>query len=545
MQKFETRDSRSVLPRLRPLENTPVPELLSTRLKITRDDHDDAVYSNSLAKWEESRSLNDAVEVLNGAALFGVNPQAQKAINQILESDSEAVEPVKSLAKRMASGSNATQSVEFSNFKNSNAVTANSEIRRLKERLRDYPRDALSCIDLARLQAGIGQAKNASRYVERAVIQCPNNRYIVRSAARFFVHIGEPDRALAMLHKGIDHRDDPWIQAAEISVRDILEKPPSWRGKEIKNANLRNGLNVHHSELVAGLAALELKDGSLKSARKLFGQSMKAPTDNSLAQFRWAQSKGVVFHNIIPTNISKVSRSYEAKLYEALENENGMEAAEQAENWLRDEPYSSEPAMLGSSICAGVLDDPVRTIEFSELGLKVAPNQQYLWNNKLVALARMGRIKDAEEVLPRLQVWKNQSEFEPFVHAAQGVIEFRKNNFQTGRLHYANAVKAARESGSEIRAFLAQSYWIEEEVCLGTIGKQFAAGYVEAMDRTIRKDKDLRRGLFMVWNAMKSRISASIGNPHYTAIDSGQPTFDEEKSSNDILNLLMPTERAS
>lgn len=538
MQKHGTSEARNVVPRWRSLDKTPSHELTSSQLKIRRKDRDTSVYSYSLARWEETGSLKDAVEVLNSALAFGLKPEAKEAVSQILKPDSEAVDPIKSMAKRLLNGRNAAQSEKRRTSSRNILEEPRTIIRNLKQRLRLYPRDAISCIDLARVQVGIGQAKRASRYVDRAVKQCPNNRYIIRSAARFYTHIKEPDAALAVIKHSYMLEEDPWIQAAEISVCDLLEKTPHWTAAKIKALNQSKAPNVNRSELAAGLGALEIKNGSLKIAKKLFERSMLAPTDNSLAQLKWVQSKGILTNTRTTVPISTVELLFEANVYEALLREDARTAAIQARYWLDDEPFSSQPALIGSSIWSGVLNDLEKAIEFADLGIVASPDEPLLWNNKLVALARLGEVKKAQEILPRLLKWKNEATIEPYIHAAQGMIEFRKKNTHAGRAHYSKAVQISKTKGDRVRMFLALAYWFEEEVMCGNFEREVVENLVDVMDKMIGETPIIKRETFMVWRAIRQRILESTKQINFMIKQVIRKVTSKNESADPLLNLI-------
>lgn len=45
----------------------------------------------------------------------------------------------------------------------------------------------------------------------------------------------------------------------------------------------------HLSELAAAAGTIELFSGNIKASKKLFNAGLRAPTENSLAQVRWAE----------------------------------------------------------------------------------------------------------------------------------------------------------------------------------------------------------------------------------------------------------------
>jgi hypothetical protein len=56
----------------------------------------------------------------------------------------------------------------------------------------------------------------------------PNHRFALRSAARFFLHVGKPDDAQTILRRSEATRRDPWLMAAEIAVSTVADRTPRW-----------------------------------------------------------------------------------------------------------------------------------------------------------------------------------------------------------------------------------------------------------------------------------------------------------------------------
>jgi hypothetical protein len=137
----------------------------------------------------------------------------------------------------------------------------------------------------------------------------PDNRYVLRSLTRFWVHQAEPDLALHFLSKFAATRRDPWLLAAQMAAEDVAHKGPSnWReAKRILSAEQFSDFEL--TELAAAFGTLELQAGSHKLARKMFRRSLTAPTENSVAQVQWASRRDSMIN---------VSHELTAKASEAL-----------------------------------------------------------------------------------------------------------------------------------------------------------------------------------------------------------------------------------
>ena len=68
------------------------------------------------------------------------------------------------------------------------------------------------------------KSQKAERAIRAALQLAPNNRFVLRSAARF-IHIGEPEIARTLLVGAEAIQSDPWLMASEIAIAEFLGKP--------------------------------------------------------------------------------------------------------------------------------------------------------------------------------------------------------------------------------------------------------------------------------------------------------------------------------
>lgn len=506
MQQDGLAGLRSVIPRWRPLDKTPAFELRSSARRapascLSADLHEQAVES-----WEHSKSLVNAAEVVDGALIFGLTPKASEAAKQILSPDSEAMPLTQRAAKRLLDQRSSEQTVEVIDILESGPDRQYKTIRRLKQRLRLYPRDAITAMEIARLQSTIGQTDRARSYVERALGSAPDNRYVLRSATRFFLHSSEKERALHTVQNSDAVRSDPWVQAAEVAVCTLLEKSPRWGAKEIRSLSSATTLGVRYSELAAGLATHELKHGNRRMARKLLEKSLFAPTENVLAQAIWLETREHIgLREGISIDITP--RAFEAGVLKAIDQHDAKIVIDNARGWFSDEPFSLRPAMIGSYYCAAHFGSHEAAISFADRGLRANPNHPALLNNKLVSLASIGRIDEALVILRLLAQCRYDPDFRVHYLAAQGIIAFRSGHIDDGRRYYSEAVQAAHDSDNSDSAFLACAYWLEQEATASVDSQSYIDEAIELVDSEIIKGRTkIRDTLVFTWHAMKARI---------------------------------------
>ena len=83
---------------------------------------------------------------------------------------------------------------------------------------------ASAWVDLARLYTILGQTPSADRTIRVALELAPEDRFVLRSAARYVVHFDDPQAAQRLLNGARATRVDPWLIAAEISVAQVAKR---------------------------------------------------------------------------------------------------------------------------------------------------------------------------------------------------------------------------------------------------------------------------------------------------------------------------------
>jgi Flp pilus assembly protein TadD len=503
MQENAVESNRRLLPRWRSLARTPPCEsLLSKKSSLGSSNRKNNVAHSTLQRWQETGQLIDAAEVVDAALVTGNYLIARPAAQQIVD-DSNAVRGLQSAARQILGHTGDRPISQLTPSEEWDSAKIRKSVAYLKDRLRMLPRDALCALEIARLQSVIGQKKSASKYVEWAVAASPNDRYILRSAARFWSHDGDHQRALDAIWASDVVRVDPWVQAVEASVASICGKTPRWATKAIKEIITKGPSSIRYSELASSLATLELHAGAPKKhIRTLLKISLAVPTENALAQAIWTR-KNVGLQFNFSEHLEKTPNANEARARAAYESQDYAASAEECWLWLQDENFSSRAAMSGAFICLSLLGQYEQALRFSERGLRANPNNGSLINNRIVALALSGRVAEAAKMLSQLDAFEADREFEPFVRAARGLVAFREGDFSNGRHFYRLAIESCKESSRPALAANAMIYWLEQELFAGTISVHEAENIMAKLDAGYSK-KNL--GDEPVWPARRKII---------------------------------------
>src|SRR5260370_3471685 len=168
------------------------------------------------AEWEKHRlSLWHATDFLAAAFVLNQQHQAFDAASFIVANGSHSTRAAVNLAKKVLNNPLPVTSL-LPELESREDV--HRQIHYSRERLKKEPRNAIAWIELARNHTIVCQIEQASRAVRIACALSPDNRFVLRSAARFLVHGREPLEAHRLLRTASATASDPWLLAAGIGV---------------------------------------------------------------------------------------------------------------------------------------------------------------------------------------------------------------------------------------------------------------------------------------------------------------------------------------
>lgn len=333
-------------------------------------------------------------------------------------------------------------------------------IRRAREHLAQHANSPFLWLELARQHTIMGDRKKAERELSVSRALAPNNRIVLRATARFLLHEGEEDQAAWLLSKTPNVRRDPWLLSAEIAVAQVS-------GRTSKNISAgtsmlsRSEASVQTTELAAALATVELENGDIKAARRLFGRSLENPNENSFSQAVWAHhSEGVA--GIDLSGARYLEENFEGPATGAYFTGDWRNALRWAHKWQEQEPFSSRPATLGSFIASVLLSEPATAEEMLRIAIRAKPDDAVLLNNLAFILASSDRITQAEKLLARARDSNEFEEAEVAVLATEGLIRFRQGAAEEGSDGYRKAIELAASQGERLAASMAVVMLIRE-----------------------------------------------------------------------------------
>ncbi|MER8977914.1 hypothetical protein [Mesorhizobium sp. M0870] len=327
------------------------------------------------------------------------------------------------------------------------------------------PNDPIAWVELAFAQTVKGHTGAAKRSMTVALHLAPDNRHVLRSASRLFLHTGEKDRAHDLLLRSPSTRTDPWLLAAEIALAEVAERDPRFFKHALRVLD-DGGLPPHQiTELAGATATRELLDGSRKKAKRMFMQSMVAPTGSSLAQAEWATPR-LGAEIVLASRFRSTIEPYEAESFHLYREARFSEVPSACQKWAEVDPFSIRPFEFGSA-AAGHAGNIEKAEELARLGLARRPNSPLLVNCLAYALASLGRLDEAELVIKKLKLSDEDKPLALLTAANKGLIEFRRGNFDQGRALYHEASEGFIRIGQRVSSAHARVYLAREAVIAG------------------------------------------------------------------------------
>ena len=326
-----------------------------------------------------------------------------------------------------------------------------AKIGLLRKQVHEHCNNPIAYCELARCYANLGFDEKARQYMNYAVYLAPNSRYISRSAARFFVHIGDFDRAKRILIANGQVNSDPWVMAAEIAVESVMDR--SSRYLKIGRQLVLSG-NVSafsSSELCFAICNEDKINGKRKDARKMYEMGIIDPNDNSLAQAEFFAKEDLNI-NLDLTSYKSLAHKNEADTRKALSLGDYETAFISSMKWMRDYRFEHRPIEFAFGISCDYLKKYDYAIEIVRAFVKSNPKDPAAINNLVYALGLSDRIEEAEQELKKIDFKHyrtGNTNNSICLLATCGLIEYRKGDIDSGRNLYNASISAAKKSNDK------------------------------------------------------------------------------------------------
>jgi hypothetical protein len=242
-------------------ETAKLGELRPVEAIVQSDIDDRPLFDEKLREWRTRKTLTAAAELLGAAVVLNHRSEVQDAAEFVLR-HRDALQSVKDLALELLGRESPPVS-----------TTPINQTRLLRHRLNDDLNNPLIWVDLAREYAVVGKTREAERAMRTAIGLAPQNRFVIRSASRLFVHLGDPAYAHHLVLRAEATGYDPWLTASEIALAAVAKQPSEFAKTGQRVLRSQRFSPSQTSELASALATAELEHGNNRGSRKLFRES--------------------------------------------------------------------------------------------------------------------------------------------------------------------------------------------------------------------------------------------------------------------------------
>lgn len=346
------------------------------------------------------------------------------------------------------------------------------KIRDTRVRLKEYPYNPILYVELSRYYSLLGEKEHAIKAMRIASNLAPDNRFVLRCAARLSQHYNnDKNNLLEEMRRRLNRNSiaiyDPWLLSAEIAISTQLGKTSRFIKKGIELIESGNINPFSFTELASSIATVEMEYGSNKKSRALFNKSLIAPNDNSFAQIEWATQKDKHIYLPIMDEVN-IERNYEALAMKNYHDGKYDYSVSHMVEWLLDQPFARTPSVTGSFIASTYTKDYDMAINLAKAGLISHPNDPVLNNNLAYALALSNNPKDALDTLNKTsQCIIEFSETKICIKATRGLIMFKlggNENLEIGRGLYKEAINDAYNLKDQNLLWIALLNYAREEL---------------------------------------------------------------------------------
>jgi tetratricopeptide (TPR) repeat protein len=345
---------------------------------------------------------------------------------------------------------------------------ARTRVQSLRRALSENPRNGILWCELALEYSVLGSSNKAGRAMEKAVYLTKHNRYVIRSAARYFLHVDDEERSHDLIRKSDLVKYDPWVGASEIAIA-TLRKRQSRFTKHWMDVIRKGGIrSTETTELATAIGTVEWAHGSLKGAKSFLKQGLMDPNDNSLAQVQWISQQDSSIRLEL-TDPSVTVGFSETLAKDAFIGERFDESLAHALDWHRSLPFAERPIFMGTHIASVFTKEYDKSIELAKEGLRSNPKSSAMWNNLAYAAALAGNLDEAAHAINMGRQFMATPRDKACIEATSGLLAFRRGDTETGRVEYEKAIDIAAEVKEEGLEELAKVNMLREQARIGIV----------------------------------------------------------------------------
>lgn len=484
--------NRKLLPRWRPyIKTAKAGELNSLSNSHTPlvNELSENLLKTEIDKWRKDKSLAVATDVLGTAVLSNKTIDLTEIAEFIVNNENAPATSLEISRNILSNKENPLDFVFIEKPIHNHLAILNN----LKKRVKEEPRNTIVYVDLALHYTILGQYDKAKKALNIALKLAPNNRFVLRSAARFFIHIDKKEIAHKILRRSEIGAYDPWVAASEIAVANFADNPSRFAKNGIKELSNKKYHDKDLSELASALATLEMTHGKHKKSNQLFKQSLIEPNDNTVAQAEWAIRHGQSKLHLDDHILNSVPCAFEAKAWEFMERLEWKDSLEQTKLWYHDQPFSTLPAVICSYIETVIFGNYEIGIKYLLEAHKLKPEDLIIINDLAFNYASINKLNEAEELLNKINLKNLEGLDKVALTATKGLLAFRKGDIETGQNNYIEAIQLSKSQSKKTQ--LTANIYFTREALLAKLkeGQQMAKIVCEQLELI---DSDEHRILF-------------------------------------------------
>lgn len=309
-------------------------------------------------------------------------------------------------------------------------------IQKLRAILRNTPDNPLALLDYAQFQLAVGKQGAAERALLTALSLSPNNRIILRTMARFLVHVNKADQAHRLISRHACTPHDPWLMASEIALSSAANSKSRFIMPGRHYIKTRLDIRPEQiTELAGAVAIEELHSGHMKRAREFQMRALFSPNDNVIAQAVMCKDEfGIDYNTLVATQM--LQSSSEALTLQAMIEFKPELMIQHAANWHDEEPFSSRPTGLLAMTYASTGDFGI-ALQWAQAGLLANLNDPGLLTTLAYILAQTGQATQSRAVMQKLL--RISTVYGPYCLATAGLIEYSHGHYERGDALYEGA----------------------------------------------------------------------------------------------------------
>lgn len=442
--------------------------------------------SNARDEWLRNPTIFTAVDLLSEAIIIKdfASDEPINSAKFILSKAPQSFKFIRELAHSFLQETPPSDPVQSP----SSQELHHKRIAKLKRTVRLYPYNPIAWSELSLCYATLGQTDKSRVALQVALNIGGNNRFILRSAARCLVHMGEPDRSVWLLNRSGVCTLDPWIASAEIAICESLglKSKCVTKGKYLLQDD--NLTDFSRSELAVGMGTIQMKHGNVRHAKKLMKQALRDPTENALAQAQWMTTHlGTDIGDIadIVKLEDQVPGSYEAQARRFFYKLDFPKSLEASQLWARFQQLSSRPVIEASFIASAFLGDDKKAISILTSSMPAQKNGFLFTNNYAFSLVNSGQLEAGIRQLATINVNSLSRREKLTLQATEGLVSFRTGEVEKGRKLYSMAIDGFAQTDAANAALAAYFLACEEK----RIGSEVAKSKIDEVKARIAKLK--------------------------------------------------------